>query len=58
VVATDQGELLQQIPNVPEAAADSNSRFAPGSGPVGNIGFNAPAQPGGNDNVDTGADRL
>jgi len=58
VVETNQGETLQQIPNVPEAAANSNSRFVSGSRPVGNTGFNAPAQPGGNGNVDTGADRL
>lgn len=58
VVETNMGETLQQIPNVPEAAADSNSRFVPGSRPVGNTGFNAPAQPGGNGTVDTGADRL
>ncbi len=58
VVETNQGETLQQIPNVPEAAASSNSRFAPGSRPVGNTGFNASIQPGGNGNVDTGADRL
>jgi len=58
VVETNQGETLQQIPNVPEAAASSNSRFVPGSRPVGNTGFNASIQPGGNGNVDTGADRL
>ncbi len=56
VVETDQGETLQQIPNVPEAAADSNSRFVSGGRPVGNTGFSTAVQPGGD--VDTRADRL
>ncbi len=41
VVATDEGDTLKQIPNVPEAATSSNDRFAqrPVAGP--NVGVSA-----------------
>ncbi len=62
VVETDQ-ETLQQIPNAPEAAANSNQRFvpgAPGARPVGNTGYGsastASLRPG--TDVNTSADRL
>ncbi len=62
VVETDQ-ETLQQIPNVPEAAANSNQRFvpgAPGVRSVGDTGYGttsaASLNPGAD--VNTSADRL
>ena len=66
VVETDQ-ETLQQIPNVPEAAGNSNDRFvpgtpgAPGARPAGATGYGsmsaASRRPGGDD-IATSADRL
>ncbi len=59
VVETDQ-ETLQQIPNVPEAAANSNQRFVPGARPAGATGDGSTSatslRPG--DGVNSSADTL